>query len=78
MNRNVNQCLYCGEAIPQELQFTEEEIEKNETSYKEKIRKIEKEKQWKKLMESGGQGGDFGGGSGGFFGDGGGGGGGDC
>jgi len=67
VNRNVNQCLYCGEAIPQELQFTEEEIKKNENAYNEKIREIEKRKQRKKLMESGGQGGGFGG----FSGDGG-------
>jgi hypothetical protein len=66
VNRNVDRCLYCGEAIPQELLFTEEEVRKNEKAYEGKIREIEEGRQRKKLMESGGHGGSLSGGFGGF------------
>jgi len=59
VNRAVERCLYCGESIPKELQFTEEEIQKNEETYKEKIREIEERRKRKKRTEGGGYGGPF-------------------
>ena len=46
VNRAVERCLYCGESIPVELQFTEE-VHVNEETYEEKIREIEERKKRK-------------------------------
>jgi len=62
VNRAIDKCLYCGEPIPRELQFSEEEIQQNEEAYKKKIREIEGSRKRKKRTEGGDCGGpiDFG------------------
>jgi len=62
VNRAVDRCLYCGEPLPKELQFSREEIQENEETYKEKIRGIEESRKRKKRTEGGDYGGaiDFG------------------
>jgi len=59
VNRAVDRCLYCGESIPKDLQFTEEEIQVNEEAYKEKIREIEDGRKRKKRNSIEGSGGPF-------------------
>ena len=59
VNRAVDRCLYCGESIPKELLFTEEEIHENEEAYEEKIRGIEERRKRKKRNNIEGSGGPF-------------------
>jgi len=62
VNRAVDRCLYCGEPLPGELQFSKEEIQENEEACKEKTRNIEASRKRKKRTEGGDYGGtiDFG------------------
>jgi len=50
VNRAVERCLYCRELIPQELLFTEKEVEEIEKRHKEKIRAMEEGRKRKKRM----------------------------
>jgi hypothetical protein len=54
VNRAVERCLYCGELVPQELLFTEKEVEDIEKKHKEKVRAIEEGRKRKRRTETGG------------------------
>ncbi len=41
LDRAHHKCLYCGAAIPKDLLFTEDEIEKNEEEYKKRVEEAE-------------------------------------
>ena len=44
LNRKFNKCLYCGATIPEELLFTDLEIQEKQARYQKQIENYEKER----------------------------------
>jgi predicted nucleic acid-binding Zn ribbon protein len=54
INRAVDLCLYCGAPIPEELQFTSDEIEENDKKHMKKVEEAEKDRRKRRGQSTGG------------------------